>query len=83
MKAFRVITVSNGRAHLAIFTGETQEEIRNKISRGNEIIEIKDVTNTLPLDIYEISEALNYFEVNKLEQLLVLSILENYDNILY
>lgn len=83
MKAFRVITVSKGKARLSVMIGENVEEIRNNILDFEEEIEIKEITKSLRLDLCEISEALKYFDVNELAQLLIISILEKYDNVSY
>lgn len=81
MKAFRVITVTKGKARLSVMTGETIDEIRNKLCNTEEEIEIKEITKSLRLDLCEISEALRYYDIDRLAQLLVMAILENYDNV--
>ncbi len=81
MKAFRVITVTKGKARLSVMTGETIDEIRNKLCNTEEEIEIKEITKSLRLDLCEISEALRYYDIDRLAQLLVMDILENYDNV--
>ncbi|MBE5744349.1 MAG: hypothetical protein E7358_06565 [Clostridiales bacterium] len=81
MKAFRVITVTKGKARLSVITGETIDEIRNKLCNTEEEIEIKEITKSLRLDLCEISEALRYYDIDRLAQLLVMAILENYDNV--
>lgn len=82
MKAFRVITVFKSKAHLSIMVGNTKEEVREQITEIEEIIEIKEITDNLKLDICEVKEALRYFDVNELTQLLVTAILEEYDNVI-
>lgn len=81
MKAFRVITVTKGKARLSVMTGETIDEVRNKLCNTEEEIEIKEITKSLRLDLCEISEALRYYDIDRLAQLLVMAILENYDNV--
>ena len=83
MKAFRVITVNKGKSRLSVMIGENKEEVKEKIFSFEEIIEIKEITSTLRLDLCEISEALRYYDVNQLAQLLVMAILEKYDNVTY
>ena len=83
MKAFRVVTLTQGRAHLSIMIGNTQEEIRAQLQSFEEEIEIKEITNDKSLDITEVSEALRYYGVDEFSQLLSLSILEEYDNVVY
>ncbi len=81
MKAFRVVTVINSRALLNVMVGKTEEEVREQIIGHEEIIEIKEITENLKLDICEISDALRYFKVDDLIQLLVINMLEKYDNL--
>ncbi len=81
MKAFRVITVTKGKARLSVMTGETIDEVRSKLCSIEEEIEIKEITKSLRLDLCEISEALRYYDVDRLAQLLIMAILENYDNV--
>lgn len=82
MKAFRVITVTKGKAHLSIMVGNSKEEIRNNLYDYEEEIEIKDVTDELRIDVTEVIEALRYYEVNELTQLLVVAVIETYDNLI-
>ena len=82
MKAFRVITVTKGKAHLSIMVGNSKEEIRNNLYDYEEEIEIKDVTDELRIDVTEVIEALRYYEVNELTQLLVIAVIETYDNLI-
>lgn len=83
MKAFRVITVNKGKARLSVMIGENLEEVKNNVLNFEELIEIKEITENLRLDLLEISEALKYFDINELAQLLIMAILEKYDNVSY
>ena len=83
MKAFRVITVNKGKARLSVMIGENVEEVKNNILNFEELVEIKEITEKLRLDLCEVSEALKYFDINELAQLLIMAILEKYDNVSY
>ena len=83
MKAFRVITVNKGKARLSVMIGENLEEVKNNVLNFEELIEIKEITEKLRLDLCEVSEALKYFDINELAQLLIMAILEKYDNVSY
>lgn len=81
MKAFRVVTVTKDRANLDVQPGENMKEIFNSHLGTDEIVDVKDITHELKLDLYEIQLALQHYKVDELVQMLVLSILEKYDNI--
>ncbi len=83
MKAYRVITATKDRADLTIQVGESIKEVINAQTGSTEVIDVKDITQELGLDIYEIQEALRNYKVNELEEMLVLAILQKYDNILW
>lgn len=80
MKAYRVVTVAKDRADLTVQAGENMEDIVNSQSNRLEVLEIKDITTDLRIDLYEIQEALRYYKVDELVEMLVISILEEYDN---
>ena len=80
MKAFRVVTVTRDRADLSVQAGENMEEIINSQSSRLEVLEVKNITQDLRIDLYEIQEALRYYKVDELVQMLVISILDLYDN---
>ena len=81
MKAFRVITATKDRANLEVQPGENMKEIFCSRLGIEEVVDVKDITHELKLDLYEIQLALQHSKVNELVQMLVLSILEKYDNI--
>ncbi len=81
MKAFRVITATKDRANLEVQPGESMKDIFNSRIGIEEVIDVKDITNELKIDLYEIQLALQHYKVDELVQMLVLSILEKYDNI--
>ena len=82
MNAFRAITVRNNKAYLNVLAGENKEEVTKEIM-NKELIQVKDVTKKCAIDLCEISEALRFYEVDEQVQMLVISILEKYDNVKY
>ena len=80
MKAFRVITATRDRANLEVQSGENMKEIYCSRLGLEDVIDVKDITNELKIDLYEIQLAMQHYKIDELEQMLVLSILETYDN---
>ena len=82
MKAFRAITVSNNKAQLRVLVGDTIEEVESQATDFGELIEVKDITQKLKLDTLEVMEALRLYRVNELSQLLILALMEEYENLI-
>ena len=82
MKAFRVITVDKNRAQLQVMVGDTIEEVESQATDFGELIEVKDITQKLKLDTLEVMEALRLYRVNELSQLLILALMEEYENLI-
>ena len=80
MKAFRVITATRDRANLEVQPGENMKEIYCSRLGLEDVIDVKDITNELKIDLCEIQLAMQHYKIDELEQMLVLSILETYDN---
>ena len=81
MKAFRVITATKDRANLEVQPGENMKEIFCSRLGVEEVVDVKEITQEIKIDLYEIQLALQHYKVDELVQMLVLSILEKYDNV--
>lgn len=83
MKAFRVITVSKDRANFNVEAGESMKDIFSFHLGLDEVVDVKDLTQDLKIDLYELQLAMQHYKIDEKVQLLVLSILKNYDNTTY